>query len=183
MDPIAMAMMAAANNPQMWGPMFDQMNIPTPDNPAFAQIFSQAQQQPDLGGMLNPTTPLPGMLVQGGPPGPPIGPQEGQQPPGPPQAAPLGPDGQPQAPPNNAVAAVDPRNRAQQVPPQVRAPTPTAPIMSGGVAGAQKAPDMKLQNAGPSPAQSLMAAMLGGGQNQNPLRVPQLGALLRGGRY
>jgi hypothetical protein len=55
--------------------------------------------------------------------------------------------------------------------------------MSGGVPGAQKAPEIGVQGStGGTPAQMLLAALLNTrGQAQNPLRVPTLGSMLGGG--
>lgn len=65
----------------------------------------------------------------------------------------------------------------------VKTPEPVKPIMSGGVAGGVKAPEMggKVQANAPA-VQALMAALTGQGATSDPLRVPSLGALMRGGR-
>lgn len=61
---------------------------------------------------------------------------------------------------------------------QFRAPTVPMPVFSGGVAGAQKAPDMRLQavNPGMTANTALMQALLA--HAQDPLRVPTLGRIL-----
>lgn len=66
----------------------------------------------------------------------------------------------------------------------IKAPEAPKPIMGGGVTGGVRAPEMNAQAAtggGPVLA-ALMQAMLSGG-GQNPLRVPELGSFIRGGRY
>lgn len=65
----------------------------------------------------------------------------------------------------------------------IKAPEPIKPIMSGGVTGGVKAPEMSGKVAGSAPAvQALMAALTGQAAAPDPLRVPALGALMRGGR-
>jgi hypothetical protein len=62
----------------------------------------------------------------------------------------------------------------------VKTPTAPTPIMSGGVAGSQKAPDPQLRMGQGALGAEIMKLISGGG-NQNPLRVPALGSLIQGG--
>lgn len=66
--------------------------------------------------------------------------------------------------------------------PQAIRPTSPVPAFGGGIAGAQKAPDVGASiTTGGTPAQLMMQALLNAGRGQtNPLRVPSLGELLRG---
>lgn len=63
----------------------------------------------------------------------------------------------------------------------IKAPEPVKPIMSAGVSGAQKAPEVKVAGAPSMAIQALLAQAMGQGR-PDPLRVPGLGPLLRGGR-
>lgn len=67
--------------------------------------------------------------------------------------------------------------------PQAIRPTSPTPVFGGGITGAQKAPDIgAAMTTGGTPAQLLMQALLNAGRGQtNPLRVPSLGELLKGG--
>lgn len=178
-NPLAFAAFGAGQQPELWGPMLDQMGIPLPNTPQFAQMV-MPQQQPDIGGMLtagpNPTGPS-GIV------GPAFDPNAV-----PPPAEPVVPPAAAAVPPPAAApppAAVTPPGARPPVLPQVKMPEQPKPIMSGGVANAQKAPDMKMAaSTGGTPAQMLMAALLGGGPGGglDPLRVPALGQLLRGNR-
>lgn len=62
----------------------------------------------------------------------------------------------------------------------VKTPTAPTPIMSGGVAGSQKAPDMNVRTGQGALSAEIMKLISGAG-NQNPLRVPALGSLIQGG--
>jgi hypothetical protein len=55
-DPHQMGLfsLAAANNPQMMGPIFDQLGIPVPGSPGFAQ-FMGGGGGGELGGLINGT--------------------------------------------------------------------------------------------------------------------------------
>jgi hypothetical protein len=57
-----------------------------------------------------------------------------------------------------------------------KGPAPVKPIMSGGVSGSQNAPTPQRMSG--SGVQQALQAMLMQGSTPNPLRVPQLGALL-----
>lgn len=70
--------------------------------------------------------------------------------------------------------------QARQVPPQVKGPEPIKPIMSGGVAGGVPPPKSDTNFSGMGPAIALLQQLMQGAGNRNPLRVPQLGALLGG---
>lgn len=62
-------------------------------------------------------------------------------------------------------------------------PQAPQPIMSGGVAGGgQPAPGMKVQAGNGALANAIMQLISGAG-NQDPLRVPALGTMIRGGTY
>lgn len=175
MDPIAMAMMGASSDPQRWGPILDQMRIPLPGTPEFNQLFPQAQNgalmpgaDQNIGAALNGVgTQVPGVTtsqptaVAGTP-----SPTPGMPPPG--------------APPPGVMPPQP--NAVPQVAPQVRMPTVPSPVFAGGVSSSQKAPDAAFNSTAPSTAQMLLQALMSGGQ-QNPLRVPALGSILRGGRY
>lgn len=60
----------------------------------------------------------------------------------------------------------------------VKAPAPVQPIMTGGVTGGVKPPEVQMKVGGAqAPAiQALQAALMGGGKD--PLRVPTLGSLI-----
>jgi hypothetical protein len=76
-----------------------------------------------------------------------------------------------------ASAAASPLSGLQGV----KAPEQAKPVFSGGVSGAQGAPQMKA--VGSSSVQDLISQLMlgrGGEAGQNPLRVPDLGALLKG---
>lgn len=63
----------------------------------------------------------------------------------------------------------------------MKAPAPIQPIMSGGVTGGVKPPEVgggKIAAAAPAIQALLQAAIGGGGGQLDPLRVPQLGALM-----
>jgi hypothetical protein len=61
----------------------------------------------------------------------------------------------------------------------VKTPDPVKPIMNAGVSGAQKAPEAK--NSGKSSSDEAIRALLAGRlTGADPLRVPALGALLKG---
>lgn len=64
----------------------------------------------------------------------------------------------------------------------LKAPEPIKPIMSGGVVGGVKAPEMSTQG-GQSQALGMLLQALGpGAAGKDPLRVPTLGALMGGRR-
>ena len=63
----------------------------------------------------------------------------------------------------------------------VKAPEVPKPIMSGGVTGGVKAPDVQKVQAGSPAIASLMQALLGGRGGGMP--VPDLGSYIRGGKY
>lgn len=62
----------------------------------------------------------------------------------------------------------------------LKAPEPVKPIMTGGVTGGVKAPEMGVK--GGSTAVQMLLSQLGGSQamNPDPLRVPTLAALMQG---
>lgn len=64
----------------------------------------------------------------------------------------------------------------------VKAPAPVTPIMSGGVTGGVKAPEMNGKAS--NNAVAALMSQLGGSQSMNadPLRVPTLAALMQGKR-
>ena len=64
----------------------------------------------------------------------------------------------------------------------VKGPQATPQIMNAGVSGSQKAPDAKMGASAQMPgAVAALLQMIMGGQQQDPLRVPALGGLIRGG--
>ena len=124
MDPftIGLLSMAAAQNPEQFGPMLTQLGLPVPK------------------------------LGEGG-----TAPQT-------PAATPIGPSA---------------ANAGLQ---GIKAPAAIQPIMSGGVAGGVKPPELTAKMGQGSPAiQSLMAALLSGRGGEMP--VPTLGSYIRGGKY
>ena len=64
--------------------------------------------------------------------------------------------------------------------PGFKGPAPVQPLMRGGVTGGVKPPDQAKIQVGSPVANALLAASLSQGQT-DPLRVPTLGALMRGG--
>jgi|SRR5581483_6303394 len=66
----------------------------------------------------------------------------------------------------------------------VKAPAPIQPVLSAGVPGGVKAPNetAKSIQAGSPAVNALMAALLNPA-SANPLRVPDLGSFIRGGKY
>ncbi len=65
---------------------------------------------------------------------------------------------------------------------KVKAPEAPKPIMSGGVAGGVKAPDVHKMQAGSPAIAALMQALLGG-RGGGGMPVPDLGSYIRGGKY
>lgn len=57
------------------------------------------------------------------------------------------------------------------------------PFMQAGVSGSQPAPGMKVQQGQGALAAEIMKLISGGGGAQNPLRVPGLGSMIKGGTY
>lgn len=208
MNPLLMAMMAAGQNPETWGPLLD----------ALGPQFGPQQMIPGLTQAVNaPQSPFATPTqAPGAPPTPPPAPEPVPPPsvPGTPGVG-MAPPGM-EAPPSftGALGAGDPLsgllsmlspNSPTQlagggnplttapppsappprapIPPQVVRPTAPQPLVHGGVTAAQKAPDMNVaMSAGGSPAQLLLQALMGGGARGglNPLRVPTLGSLLGG---
>ena len=180
------------SNPEMMGTLFTGAGT----NPeAFAQI-ADAQQfplpgTPEFAELLNPGGGL-GEALSGGPPPvttsmPPggatsplgtadimrrIAPRHGAMPPA---MATMGAPGG--APPGTVPAMQTTGARPSGQMPNIKPPTPVQPEFRAGVTGAQKAPEMS--GAPGNMQQALLAMMMGGGgqKQQNPLRVPPLGAL------
>ena len=164
---IGQLLMAAGQGQPGVAGVLDGLQAPLPGTPEFMELMQPGSSFGDvLGGAMS---------------GPPVGTQDilgqmGAKPSGgPPMATPsVNPTGVPMA---NAMQ----QQRGGQWP-KVSVPEPQKPVFSGGVAGSQKAPEGEMKT-GMTPAQALMMAMLGqpggaGGAKANPLRVPQLGALL-----
>jgi hypothetical protein len=166
MDPfqIALLMMQAGQNPEQMAALLDQSGLPPPTS-AGAPAAGVPSNVPgisiddgSLGALLRGTG---GAGAAATAPG----------------AAMVGGAGATPAPAPAAAPA------PMQAPPQFKAPEPIKPIMTGGVTGGVNAAKSNTSFSGVSPAMALMQALIGGGQAQNPLRVPQLGSLLRGGKY
>lgn len=187
-NPMAFASILAAQDPTKWGPMLDglaaQGMLPQDPNQFFQQVGMPGPgQQPeiDLGAALAPQPP-PDPMTQPMPlppeanAGPSIAPIAPSMAPGP--VPPIAPG---MVPPS--MTATPPGQQRNPITPQVKAPDASAarPIMSGGVAGAQKAPDFGGKATLPTPAQMMMSALLNAPGGGAP--VPHLGALLRGGKY
>lgn len=156
MDPYVMSllMMAAGQNPEEMAKILDQAQIPVPGGAGGTGI-----------GLPSPTN-VPGTMTDDGSVGAMLRGGVGA----PPIAAAAG---------AGAGAGVQP---VAKPPMQLKAPEPVKPIMQGGVTGGVHPPSAtNLQFGGTSPAMALMQALLT--QQQNPLRVPALGAMLRGGKY
>lgn len=65
----------------------------------------------------------------------------------------------------------------------VKAPEAIKPLMTGGVTGGVKVPEMKMEGgAGTQALQALLAALGPGSAGKDPLRVPTLGAIMGGRR-
>jgi len=63
----------------------------------------------------------------------------------------------------------------------VKTPEPLRPIVNAGVSGSQKAPEVSIGGQrGTGANAAILQALLGGGQQSDPLRVPALGSLLKG---
>jgi hypothetical protein len=64
----------------------------------------------------------------------------------------------------------------------VKAPQATPPIMSGGVSGSQKAPEVNVgaRGGGSAVNDAILRLIMGGTARQNPLTVPSLGGMIRG---
>lgn len=168
-----------------------------------SQIVAAAQQQPDMlakmlamQGIEPPGMPnvgmgtAPGAPVFEAPPAavPPI------QPAAPLQAPAMATIGQPYGPPTvdpaapaTAPATAQPGTDMQKLQAMLgiagKAGMQSAdqkPIMSGGISSAQRVPEAGKITGGSSAASYDMIAKLLMGGGQNPLRVPQLGALMRG---
>lgn len=156
MDPFlnGLLMMFAGSNPEQAGPMMDSLGIPMPGS---------GGGDPGAGAL--------GQIIPG------------QM--GPFQAGTVANDqaqvSAQQAASTPMAATFDPKNMAALAGLQgVKTPEPIKPIMSGGVTGGVAVPQAKAgAAAGSTPALNmLMQALLSGG-SQDPLRVPQLGALMR----
>jgi hypothetical protein len=157
MDPFMMGLLSlfASGNPMQAGPMMDAMGVPLPGS---------GGGDPGAGGL--------GQLIPGE-----MGPFQAGTSANTAAQVPA----QPQTP-GLFSGMTDPKNLAALAGMQgVKAPAEVKPIMSGGVTGGVKAPEANasaVKGATASPAlQSLMAALLS--SQQDPLRVPQLGALMR----
>jgi hypothetical protein len=210
-DPMMLLMLTAANDPARMGPILDALGpqfgpqnmLPQINNllgginpPPSAPLTPGPAPNLDLSGgaQANTQTNVPGLDLATPPPGTPdlmtgvpppnsidnilrlfsqtgsMQPPAGVTPPTPPPSGIV--------PPPVPLTRTPPSN----IQPQIRPPTAPPPITSGGVANAQKAPEIGVQNTtGGTPAQMLLAAILGGRNMPNPLRVPPLGALLGGG--
>ncbi|RPI79277.1 MAG: hypothetical protein EHM41_23990 [Chloroflexi bacterium] len=174
-SPLAFGLIGAANQPDQWAQILQQMFPGGPQEmmPQLAALTNQGQ--PDIGAMLAGTAPQAPNLGVVDPMNPdPAAAAAAPQVVPPPAAAPPPtmvppPEAATVVPPPNSLAARTP------VPPQVRAPEVQRPIMQAGVAGAQKPNELPNKGMGASEQQILMQLLMGG--KQNPLRVPQLGAL------
>ena len=155
------------------------------------QIIAAAQQQPDaiarmlaMQGVEPPQMAAPIEATGTAPGGLPPAAAPMVQPVAPPVPVPMVPPGMPAVGMDPAGGQNNPAAQLNQLF-GVAGKLPMAsadqkPIMSGGVSNAQKAPEMgKVAGAaGAASPELIMKMLLGGGQN--PLRVPQLGALMRG---
>ena len=168
----------AAMDPAKAGPMLDSLGVPPPSK------LGGPTQEPDLASLLNPTEPTApvaplDMATQPSPTGmaQPM-PMPGIDP------ASWGANVSVSGPPAAAAApAANPLAKLAAFQ-GMKAPEAVKPIMSGGVTGGVKPPEVQVggaAKAGAPAIQALMAALLGGGGN--PLRVPALGDFLRGGKY
>jgi len=162
MDPFQMAllMMQAGQNPEQMAALLDQSGIPPPTSPK----AGAAGVPSNVPGVVTDDNSLGALLRGAGGP-----------------AASAAPVPSPVAAPEAAAPAAG--KAPVSAPPLFKAPEPIKPIMSGGVIGGVNAPKQSTSFSGTTPAMALMQALLSSGQQQNPLRVPNLGALLRGGKY
>ena len=165
MDPfqLAMLLMSAAQQPEMAGKSLEALGIPAPGMPGSpiampgGSVEGNASAVPgtafDFGGM--------GAALTG----------QG-----------FFPSAAPGMPETGAAPAGGPAAQAQprQVPPQVKAPEPIKPIMSGGVTGGVQTPKSDTNFSGVGPAIALLQQIMSGAGNQNPLRVPVLSGLFGG---
>jgi hypothetical protein len=163
MDPFQMAllMMQAGQNPEQMAALLDKSGIPPPTSPqagAAGVPTNVAGTTLDEGGL--------GAILRGSP--------------GTPQAEAASAPATAAVP---AAASAEPATAAGAgkvaQPPIFKAPAPITPIMHGGVTGGTPPPKVNASFTGVTPAMALMQALISGGQ-QNPLRVPNLGAMLRG---
>jgi len=202
MQDMGMLFMLAHSNPELFARIAGLAGLPLPNSQEFGDIMNPT----GLGGLLSPemnvardlTSPM--TMAQAQPPtagSPSITPPASipgltTPPPAVPEGGPevntgdlmsqlMGPDiagavaGQQPKAPGQPQAPAGPRW------PQVRMPTPPTPEFRAGVAGAQKAPDTHSPTKpGATPAQALLAALMGG-RGQKGMQVPALGALLHGG--
>lgn len=213
MDPFVMAIIAAAKDPAGMGPMLDALG-PNFSPERMVPLLHMAAAGGGAGGPPPAGTLGPGELAAANPPGAggvdwtspgmaglfsgqggTIAPTTvdttnmagaadifrllfpalaGAPPPGP---------GAPPPGPGTVPPTLTPPPRGITTPNVVRPPAVT-PIMSGGVPGAQKAPELGIQaSTGGTPAQLLLQMLLGpkgGAGAANPLRVPTLAALMGG---
>lgn len=190
MDPTTLAMMLQRLGGPNWMGAASEMDAsgwPTPGHVMNLlqpnQILGDALESGAISGPFQPPPSTEDYLNQGWQAGmaseaPAIDPMQG---------LPLAvPEGGPEVASASAAAAPQtaPKSPAGNQWPNIRPPQQQKPVFSGGVAGAQKAPEMGVK-AGTSPAQALMAALLGnraggGGKGQGGSQIPSLGALLNG---
>jgi hypothetical protein len=167
-DPFTMGLLSmfAGSNPEQAAPLLTQMGVPVPKMP---ESLDQGLGAPTQPGLPQPAAQIPGSTMGS-------------------SMAPAAPGELPWAPGGGAGQAPG-RGAPGQAPGQsplsalagVKAPAPLQPVMSGGVAGGVKPPDVTAATKVGSPAiDALMAALLGGGGGP---RVPTLGEYIRGGKY
>ena len=154
-DPFTMGLLSmfAGTNPEQAAPLLDSMGVPVPQLPTGATMDMTGVQQPGFSGVPGASL-APGMSL-----GLPAGSStvgQTQQAPGMAQKNPLG-----------ALAGV-------------KAPTPVQPIMSGGVSGGVRAPEVQKMQMGSPAIDALMQALL---QRSAGPAVPTLGEMVRSGRY
>lgn len=193
MTPLLLAMMAAGQNPQTWGPLLDALGPqfgPQTMIPGLQQAVFQPQDNPfatptQAPGAPSappvPSEPMPAPSVPGAP-GVGVAPPGMQAPPGFTGGNPLGegdplaglisamtlsPNGPPGTlgggPPPSGPPPGAPRQPQAPIPPQVVRPTTSAPLIHGGVTAAQKAPEMNVAMSAGGSPAQLLLQALMGG--------------------